>query len=74
MYVCMYVCVYGVCMYDCMYIRMYICIYDYMYVCDCMYRVQNNEWTVLGQMAKYFNKCLAIYKSIWPIYIICVIK
>ena len=27
-------------------------------------RVQNKEWTVHGQMAKYFNKCLAIYKSV----------
>ena len=30
-------------------------------------RVQNKEWTVHGQMAEYFNKCLIIYKSIFHI-------
>ena len=38
--------------------------------CDHPCRVQNKEWKVHGQMAEYFNKCLAIYKSIWPFYII----
>ena len=33
-------------------------------------RVQNKEMKVHGQMAEYFNKRLAIYKSVWPFYII----
>ena len=35
-----------------------------------VHRVQNKEWKVHGQMAKYFNKCLAIYKSTGPFYVI----
>ena len=31
-------------------------------------RVQNKEWKVHGQMTKHFNKCSAIYKSVWPFY------
>ena len=45
----------------------YMQLYVYMYtslICKLLYRVQNKEWTVHGQMAEYFNKCLAIYKSI----------
>ena len=31
-------------------------------------RIQNKEWTVHGQMAEYFNKCLAIYRSTTILY------
>ena len=31
---------------------------------------QNKEFKVHGRMAKYYNKCLTIYKSMWPFYII----
>ena len=39
---------------------------DLYYKCMYVYRVQRTEH---GQMTEYFNKCLAIYKSIWPFYI-----
>ena len=46
--------------------------YDRKYVK--VHRVQNKEHKVHGQMAKYFNKCLAIYKIIWSFHVIMCIK
>ena len=44
-----------ICVFVCLFVCLCVCVCAR--VCVCVCRVQNKEWRVHGQMAKYFYKC-----------------
>ena len=57
-------------------VRFYItfCMYEVHTAICLVSQVYNKELKVHGQIAEYFGRCFAIYKTVWPLFIQCIKK